>query len=108
SRKGTRVASGKIKGRQSLQTKIVQEQLPLEQTSSVPSTEATTITNGENETKESVDTKTENSIQEDKEPEAVNQNNDEGQAAGEEEEKQLNGDDSNEDDDNDNNKEEEE
>ncbi|CAF2759720.1 unnamed protein product [Rotaria sp. Silwood2] len=67
SRKSTKVASNKIKSRQSANTKVVQEQLPLEEPSPVVSTEEITIIIEENETKESVDIKTDNSIQEEKE-----------------------------------------
>ncbi|CAF3378897.1 unnamed protein product [Rotaria sp. Silwood1] len=93
SRRSARVASSKIKGRQSANTKVVQEQLPLEEPSPVVSTEEITVTIEENETKESVDIKTDNPNQEEKD-QLTTTNNDKEE---EEAEEKPNSDDSDED-----------
>ncbi|CAF0759643.1 unnamed protein product [Rotaria sordida] len=77
SRRSARVVSNKIKGKQSVNTKVVQEQLPLEESSSVVSPEEITVTIEENGINESVDIKTDNPNQEEQEQQTIKNNEEE-------------------------------
>ncbi|CAF3482047.1 unnamed protein product [Adineta steineri] len=61
SRRSAGTSTGKIKGRQAAKKKTVEEQLPLDESSPLPTTEETIVKNEENENKESSDVKTDKS-----------------------------------------------